>query len=524
MHVIIRRFFSLLLLLPWVHVVAQAPTAPEDLRFVRQSVRRFVFDEALRIPLASLNPAEVVGMASMYPVTHHLADSATVTITDEALAVRSPTETLTTVWFGGFNPFATYTLDLAACTGEGELGFRFTGGDAGEAYAVTVRYRDDVITDVRQTVSRDAQVVVEESISTREGSGIPVAGKLVLQLFGSGLTLYQQADGLPIPIGQSDFSDRIDLRERQYLQHFHSELILHLRGGAVRIAGVRSALSSGVGLADIRAMTYEDGSPLLDRGRLWYTMSIRGRALPHHLQGVFSLEPSTSDFKFEGVILFDRRDGLLRNEIASHIFYDRREGRWRGLTTGFSAYARADEEKQLLTVESENDPRFGFSVMRAAPFGMVGDIEDPHILFDEAAGKWRILTCENHDGYRAVLLESDTWNGGYRRIAGPVNHNSTGTSIQRIGGTRYCFSGSSERELFVYTYPELAEAGTLHLDLPPWDAGSGTRVWPNVVELPDGYPFRYVALMMDRYDYPGIDGPHWTYGALYLYHGYPKSE
>jgi hypothetical protein len=27
---------------------------------------------------------------------------------------------------------------------------------------------------------------------------------------------------------------------------------------------------------------------------------------------------------------------------------------------------------------------------------------------------------------------------------------------------------------------------------------------------------------MDRANYPGLGG--WTYGALYLYHGYPKSD
>ena len=31
----------------------------------------------------------------------------------------------------------------------------------------------------------------------------------------------------------------------------------------------------------------------------------------------------------------------------------------------------------------------------------------------------------------------------------------------------------------------------------------------------------YISLTMDRVQYPGIGG--WTYGALYLYHGYPKN-
>jgi len=65
-------------------------------------------------------------------------------------------------------------------------------------------------------------------------------------------------------------------------------------------------LDTGVGLADMRAITYRDGRPYLDRGRVWYTMPIRGRQLPHHLQGVFSMDPSVFDLKLEGIILFDR--------------------------------------------------------------------------------------------------------------------------------------------------------------------------------------------------------------------------
>jgi hypothetical protein len=158
--------------------------------------------------------------------------------------------------------------------------------------------------------------------------------------------------------------------------------------------------------------------------------------------------------------------------------------------------------------------------MRAKPFGMVGDYEDPHILFDAKAKKWRMLTCTNENGYKAIMLESDAWNKGYTKIAGPVAFNSTGTSIQKIGNQFYCFSGSKDRKIYIYTYPDLKEAGTLKMDLPPWDETSGSRVWPNVVQLPEGYPFRYVALMMDRFNYPGLQSPNWTYGALYLYHGH----
>ncbi len=501
--------------------VALSQISPDKINFVRQGVQRMIFDEDQSIVLAKLEPEKIIGLSAMHPVKHYFEEHSEITIRDAKLFVQSRQETQTGIWFGGFNPFATYSIDLDSCVGNGEFGFEFSDANKQEQFFIKIEFKQSILSGVKLSVIKNSEQIVDESIAVNLDGEKRMKGKIILQMLGSGLTLYLQGKNLPEVIGQSDFNNYIDLRKKQYLHSFQSHLFVQLNGGQIQIKKVKMALTTGVGLADIRAITYENGDPMLDQGRLWYTMSIRGRALPHHIQGVFSMNPGIFDLKFEGIILFDRNDGLLRNEIASHIFYDRRDNIWRGLTTGFSAYANPDKEKkQLLAIESDRDPRFGFSIMNAVPFGMVGDIEDPHILFDSTAKKWRMLTCENHKGYKAVVLESDHWNKSYKRIAGPVEHNSTGTSIQKIGDKLYCFSGSSERKIFIYTYPDLTEAGNLRMDLPPWDETSGTRVWPNIVQLPDGYPFRYVALMMDRFNYPGLKGPHWSYGALYLYHGY----
>lgn len=503
------------------HHVVVGQNLPNEINFVRQGGRRMLFDPNQSIPLSSLEPGKIIGLSTMHPVRHYSQTASQVSISEEKLVIQSGRPTETAIWLGGFNPFATYTLNLAGCEGRGEVGFEFSDAVKQEQFFISAQFRDTVLTGARLKVVKDNKIIADESIWVYNEDQVAIPDKIILQMLGSGLVMYTYDTGLPKVIAQSDFNHYLDLRKKQCIHAFQSNIYARLNKGKVAIERAGICLSTGVGLADIRAITYEDGSPLLDQGRLWYTMSIRGRALPHHIQGVFSMDPTVFDLKLEGVILFDRKDGILRNEIASHIFYDRNNKIWKGITTGFSAYANpGKEEKQLLAVESTRDPRFGFSVMNAVPFGIVGDIEDPHILFDREAKKWRILTCENHNGYKAVMLESDYWNREYQRIAGPVAHNSTGTSIQKIGNQRFCFSGSSERQIFVYTYPELKEAGTLKMDLPPWDERSGTRVWPNVVQLPDGYPFKYVAVMMDRFNYPGLKGPNWSYGALYLYHGY----
>ena len=517
---IVKSLILSILLIATINDVALSQTSPEQINFVRQGVQRMIFDENQSIPLAKLEPGNVIGFSVMYPTTHYSEEHSKIFIDQDKLVIQSDPETQSGIWFGGFNPFATYSIDLDSISGEGEIGFEFSDALKEEQFFIKVGFSNSLLTGVRLGVIKNSRITVNTSIAVNTGEQKQVRGKIILQMLGSGLVVYLQDRGLPKAIGQSDFNGYIDLRKKQYIDSFQSNLFLQFKGGEVRIRKIEMALTTGIGLADIRAITYEDGEPLLDQGRLWYTMSIRGRALPHHIQGVFSMDPTVFDLKLEGVILFDRNDGLLRNEIASHVFYDRNHQIWRGLTTGFSAYANPDKEKkQLLAIESKIDPRFGFSIMKAVPFGMIGQYEDPHILFDSDVEKWRILTCGNEEGFKAIVLESDHWNKGYKRIAGPVNHNSTGTSIQKIGDKRYCFSGSSERKIFIYTYPDLMEVGSLNMDLPPWDEISGTRVWPNIVQLPDGYPKRYVALMMDRFNYPGLKGNHWSYGALYLYHG-----
>ena len=502
---------------------AVAQTNPAEIQFVRQGVKRLIFAEDQAISLSSMDPKNIVGIATMHPTRTYSVQKPQVEIQEEDLVIRSPRPTESVLWLGGFNPFATYYLDLKEARGACQVGFEFSDPQGHERFIVSVQIRDDQLLDARLRILIEGQSVFDQSILVELPKESQLPGKIILQMLGSGLNLLWQKSGRPHSLGQVDFSEFLDLRKKKYLASLQANLYFNLSDAKLLVGGAESALTTGLGQADIRAITYKDGTPLFDQGRLWYTMSIRGRALPHHLQGVFSLDPSVFDVKLEGIIVFDRNDGLLRNEISSHIFYDEKQDTWLGLTTGFSAFAQEGEEKQILAIESKKDPRFGFSIMRARTTGIVGDIEDSHILYDEDAQKWRILTCEQREGYKAIILESDHWDREYKLLSGPVLENSTGTSIQKIGDQRYCFAGSSERAIFIYSYPDLEKIGTLKMDLPPWDPSSRTRVWPNVVQLPDGYPARYIALMMDRYNYPGQKGPHWSYGALYLYFGFEKS-
>ena len=95
----------------------------------------------------------------MYPVTRSSEIPARVEVIQNRLVIASDTETQTSIWFGGFNPFATYTLDLASCEGAGAFGFEFSDAGKTEKFRIAVSYRQDRITDVYQEIMKNGQVV-----------------------------------------------------------------------------------------------------------------------------------------------------------------------------------------------------------------------------------------------------------------------------------------------------------------------------------------------------------------------------
>ena len=101
--------------------------------------------------------------------------------------------------------------------------------------------------------------------------------------------------------------------------------------------------------------------------------------------------------------------------------------------------------------------------------------EDPHGIYDSEAKKWRLLLCEHGRKYQAAMWESDHWDHGFQRLAGPVDVDSTGTLIQKFGDTRYALFGSADRKIYVRSYPDLQPVGELKMDLPPWNDDHGTQ-------------------------------------------------
>ncbi|MGL1890945.1 MAG: hypothetical protein OCD02_04925 [Spirochaetaceae bacterium] len=498
--------------------------SPIDIQFTRQAVRRLVFDKKSAIPLSVLKPAEIVNLPLEHPMQTLNGRECEYSLKSGQLRISGEKQSESLLWLGGFNAFATYDISIYESRGATvEVGVEFCSYDKTHRLVLLAGLQNNLCSTVR------CQIIIsgKEKFSENNSLKQPICGPFTfrVQMVGSGLNVYAEQNGVNTVLYTCDFSNIIDLRRKEFIRTFESHIITRLGSNeSVTIYEAGIYLTTGAGQADMCAITNKDGSPLLEQGRLWFTMTIRGRNVDHTTQGVFSINPSVFDIKLEGIIVFDRGDGLLRNEIASHIFYDKELDEWHGLTVGFSAIGDPDKTvpKQLWAVCSKKDPRFGFSIMKAKKLEMPGSGEDPHIIYDRVARKWRVLVCSDEKGFPACLYESKNWDGPYKRIYGPVDVNSTGCLLQKFGSKYYALFGSSDREFYVYSYPELNKIGTLDMLRPPWDDTINTRCWPNVIPLPDGYPAPYIALTMDRVNYPDLPG--WTYGALYLYHGHVTKE
>jgi hypothetical protein len=293
------------------------------------------------------------------------------------------------------------------------------------------------------------------------------------------------------------------------------------------VSNARVTLSAGIGQADVRFVTEgRSHAPYVEDDRYYFTFS--ARSFGSYL-GVASFTPEAFDVRFEGVILFDYGDGELRNDVAADLFHDTATGEWRAFVSNFSTGgdALSGRAKGGINVAwCTTSPLHGFSVMSAKSLDLEGMNEDPDGYYDAEAGMWRLFVSEFTPGrIRAALLESEHWDGTYRRIAGPVAEDSTGTTLVRCGGKTWAIFGSADRACYVRTYPDLEPVGHLSFDHPPWPAGKSDnwaegRVWPAFAETPGGA----MLLTMDRDNFPGMPKPNWTYGKLHFYRAGPVNR
>jgi hypothetical protein len=520
----------------------QPDVNPADIEFQRLAVRRFIFSNNIR--LSEFVPSEIISFASMHPALAVSGTDEDKPVCDTTFKPQLKAGKLTLdassgksgacFYVGSVNPYATYELDIESVQTDGsetaETGIdlaRYGLRDRVQVLALSGKENGVLL-----RILKNGDIVKEQKFT----DVLPQCPfKLRVQLYGRTLGVFTEQNGETVYHGHLDdhphqeqyhFGDILDFRNVETNRRCSFNVVSNLRGQTV-IGGARSCLSAGIGQADIRVVSYEDLTPYMeDDGRLWFTFSCRGIGLGQSSQGILSVDPSVFDVRFEGMIVFDFGDGLRRNAVATHLFYDRKAKEWRAYSCDFGGSKNREgrSESHLFIAYGKKDPRRGYSVMNAELITgdkLSGHHEDPCIFYDADAGKWRLLTSSFvNNQIEACLFETDTWNGKFTNVTPAIRRNATGTVIQKIGKQYYCLMGGVGENLRIHSYPDLKFLGFLNLDLQPHWPQPAARIWAQVVPLPEGYPYRYVLLTMDRPNFRGITRPTWSYGALYFYGAY----
>lgn len=345
---------------------------------------------------------------------------------------------------------------------------------------------------------------------------------------GPTMLIAVRKDGVVRYLGAVTFADEPDLRSRHRLGRMKFGAGASVpKEGRVVVLRAAMALTAGVGQADFRIVTDGPGCrPYFENGRIFCTFS--ARAGFKYVKSIASFDPALFDFRMEGVLFtnYGEGDDLLRNDAVNHLFFDRSTQSWKACGVSWSTVSndlnvKTRKGSGIVAMECKKNPLHGITILNAHQLLMEGGLksEDPYFTCDTQTNKWRFSTSTFvKGGLRPCLWEADSWDGPYRRISGPGKFDSTGCQVMEFNGQKFFMTANIDRKLPIYSYPSLDYLGELELDHKPFgkDCMNG-RVFMAFAELPEGYPFRYIMVTMDRKNFPGMPNPNWTYGGMYFY-------
>ena len=299
-------------------------------------------------------------------------------------------------------------------------------------------------------------------------------------------------------------------------KQFDRSYVSVITQGSAITDSVSAYIDCGISQADIRAICYENGDPIFENGRIYFTASVRMQE--GGFQGIFSLTPTLSNIEFTGALFFDCGDGFWRNYLASSLLYNRKTKEWYIWTSSF-------EHKHILCHASfKGEPRFGVNVIdvtmmepagsedATAFVGFKGD-EDPDFYYNEETKKWTMAICRISPltkKYRYMFFESDKPFRDYKYIGQGYEGAETGGSFVNIEGETVFVCGNSfekRANYRIYTKDGMHEAKF------DFDDG-GFRGWGTIIPVVMGSRKRYFWLTFDRHNGSSYN---WSYGNIYCF-------
>jgi len=397
-----------------------------------------------------------------------------------------------------FFPYATY--EVSASITSGHAGFCFMLGDS----SVSISVKNGKL------IYSCGDFLAEPLLPDLAGSDYT----LIVSCRPGAFDVYLKNNGKPEHLAtfyEEAFreSDRHELFSSSYVY-------LSVSGGAV-VKEALSYIDSGVSIADIRPIKYENGEILQESGRIFFSASVRMQE--GSFQGVFSWIPGTAELEMTGALFYDCGDGKWRGYVAPVILYHREKKQWYVWVSSF-------DHKHILAYSAfEGDPRFGVNVAdvkfmeQASKTSVISDFvgfkgdEDPDLFYDEENDRWLMAICRidpQTRQYVYVFFESREPFKDYTFIGKGYDGAETGGSFVKIKNELLFICGNdfnSRSEYRIYSKDKMEIARFNHPD-------GGFRGWGSVIPVKAGSRTRYYWLTFDRHNGSTYN---WSYGNIYCF-------
>ncbi len=428
------------------------------------------------------------------------------TYADGAFVLEQATDaTMTETHYRLFalQPFATVEADLTiTATAYGIAMIEWRSGDGSQRITVSAKRHSGMVA---------AELLVSGvCVASLADTAADLTGDftLIAQLQGRSVLVWHRRGPAMTYLGRLDFAFRLDLRDPAISDSW--TLGITARGHTdLRVRCTRFEASlTGVGHADPRIVSYEDGTPIQDGATVWFLATTRGGTIPDAYQGVYALDVSSGRITMTGALFGDRGDGIWRNDNAGHLFLDRSTGRWTWFVIGHSDHPNP---RGNWVGTSAVDLRHGINQVPVGPVALPAgrDLwEDMYPVRD--GGTW--FATASKDARHTAWLESTTG------IAGPwtetrtaVGMNETGQLLVRSGTRRYVVAGTDTAAYIVRDADVAAMTDLGHLDVDV-DTG-GRRVWPALFAAQQPDRLRWFLLSFDRTS----PAEGYSYGRLHFY-------
>ena len=340
---------------------------------------------------------------------------------------------------------------------------------------------------------------------------------LIVSLRPGFFDIYTRVDGGAVYVttfADSAFADAND--ERLFTDGYAA-----LTAADCTVYAVSSYIDNGVSIADIRPIRYEDGTVMIENGKIYLTASIRMQA--QMFQGIFSWVPGTAEFALTGALFYNSGDGKWCGDVAASLLYHREQKQWLLWVCAFS------HGHILGHASFEGDVRHGVNVVDITlmPKGTEGDNhwdflgfgadEDPDFFYDAAQNRWMMAICrsdpENGGKYRYAFFSSENPFDGYTLIGRGLPGAETGGSFVRVDGKQHFVCGNDFNLTSNYRIYDADGMTEAKFNFPD----GGFRGWGTVIPVKQGTRTRYYWLTFDRHK--GSDY-NWSYGNLYCFEGY----